>query len=351
MAEKGKSVIMGVDTHKEVHVVALVSEQGVKLDHKAFEADALGYREALKWARAFGKPLRVGIEATGSYGKGICTYFQKEGVKTYDVYAPDKQERRRRGKNDIEDAYQAAEAALTYNRCAQAKQNSDLLDIARLTESAYELAVKQRTASINALKAAIITLPEKMRARLKGLSTSELVKVCVAFRASSDGTYEAELKVILRHHAKRIQALKKEAADLEKSIKRYANVLAPETMSLLGVGCHGAVKLLCAAGQNIDRMKGEASFSMLCGTSPVPVSSGNNNHHRLNIGGNRQANSALYTMAIIRIRRCEKTRNFVERKMAEGKSKKDALRILKRYLAREVFGMLKADLAKFEYAV
>jgi transposase len=346
MAQKDRVVIMGADTHKRFHTVAVISETGEELDSKSFDADASGYRKALRWARRLGRVSRAGVEATGSYGAGLSAYLKAEGVETLDVYAPDKRRRRLIGKDNEKDAFQAAQAALSRTRCATAKDRGGEAEALRLMESAYGQLVKQRTAAINALKAALVVLPDRMRARLEGLSTAALVRTCAAFRAAKDlKGLENGAKTALRSLARTVSALDKEIAVLDKEIGNYARALLPNTLALYGVGRHGAVKFLNAAGKNIGRIKGEASFSMLCGASPVPASTGDACRYRLNRGGDRQANSALYVMALNRIRACERTQAFIAKKMGEGKSKRDAVRALKRYLAREVYAALMGDLA------
>jgi len=350
MPEKHQDVIVGADTHKHFHVITVVSKFGERLAFQHFDANAQGYAQAFEWACSFGTVLRAGVESTGSYGAGLCSYFKDKSIEVLDVYKPDKQARRLRGKNDIEDSFQAAEAALSRNRCAIAKDKCAQLEAARLIEGTYEQAVRHRTAAMNLLRANITTLPAKMRDRLENMSRSELIKTCCNFRVSATLSPEDGIKLALRSCAKRIQALDKETADLEKQIECYAKKLAPQTLSLLGIGCHGAIRLLCTVGKNIERIKSEAAFSMLCGVSPIPASSGDKIHLRLNPGGDRKANCVLHTMALSRIRTCEKTQAFIERKTSGRKTKKDAIRALKRYLAREVFCVLKADLASWEFA-
>jgi transposase len=345
MAENDTFVIVGVDTHKKTHVVAIISETGQRMASWRFDAGAQGYRQTLEQIYKYGRPLRAGIEATGSYGAGLCEFLREHGIMCLDVYAPNRQERRRKGKDDTADAYQAAFAALSYERCAIAKQRDGDVKAAQLLETTYSQAVKQRTASINALKAALVSLDGPLRERLEKLSTTELVRTCAAFRISKgDLGHEAGVRTALRALASRIRSLDKEISSLHKDIERFALKLVPATMALFGIGCHGAIRLLCAAGQNIDRMKSEAAFSMLCGASPVPASTGDVYHNRLNRGGDRKANCVLYFMAITRMRNCARTQDFIEKKMSEGKSKKDAIRALKRYLARTVFNTLTQDL-------
>jgi len=346
MAERTERVIVGIDTHKTFHTIAVIGETGQEIEVRDFPADNAGYKNALAWAGSFGEVLRAGIEGVGCYGAGVFIFFRECGIEVYDVYKSDKQQRRRRGKNNELDAFEAAAAALSLKRCVTAKEKGELLQSLQLLKTTYEQAVKQRTASINALKADIVKLPDEMRRSLEGLSSDELVKTCSSFRVSKDAlSLEAGAKKALRSLAKRIQGLKQEAKELDLEIKRYARMLAPNTMALPGVAHHGATTFLCAAGQNIGRFKNESSFSMLCGTSPIPASTGDKHHFRLNRGGDRKANCALHTMALTRMKNCEKTQAYISKKMSENKTKKDAVRCLKRYLSREVFWSLKADIA------
>lgn len=237
----------------------------------------------------------------------------------------------------------AARSALSLQRCALAKQSNPSLEAARLLEVTYQSAVKQRTATVNALKQALLTLPPELKNRLVSLPTKALIETCANFKTSRGA--HTQSKIALKSLAKRIQALSEEAKTLEKEIELLAKELVPNTLALSGIGIHGAIKLLSTTGQNIDRFRGEASFAKMCGVSPIPVSSGNTHRHRLNRGGSRQANSVIHIMAIARKKHCQKTKDFIVRKTTEGKSNREATRALKRYLAREVFGALKADLA------
>ena len=348
MAETKTSVIIGVDTHKRTHTVAAISVTGERLDYAVFDACADGYRQALKWAQSFGTVLRAGIESTGHYGAGLCFSLKASGIEVYDVYAPDKKRRRLHGKEDHEDAFQAAQAALSLTRCAVAKDKNEVIEAAVELENAYRLACRQRTACLNALKASIIKLPDHMRRRLEGKTDHDLIKTCSSLRAGTGNTgLPIGTVLALKHYARSVKSLGDDMKDLEREITRYAEAFAPNTLALAGIGCHGAITLLGVAGLNIDRMRNDAAFAMLCGVSPIPVSSGNRHHHRLNRGGNRRANSVLHIMAVTRIRLFPETRAFIDKKMSEGKSKSDGIRALKRYLARETLGALRADFALF----
>jgi transposase len=352
MTEFKTRIIVGADTHKLTHTVAVLLETGTKLGAKEFLADRSGYEDAHKWVLSFGTPARAGIESTGSYGRGLSDYFKEVGIPVLDVYAPDKSQRRLKGKDDTLDAYQAAEAALAMTRCAQAKDVAKESEALLYLETAYKLAVKQRTGCINALRAAIIKCPDALRKELEAKTITDLLRTCASYRLTNKDVKSGQgIKLALKSYARQIKFLNEETSTLDKQIKGLVQVLLPKTVGLAGVGHHGAATLLQAAGSNIERIKNERAFAMLCGVSPIPVSSGNNTHYRLNRGGNRPANSAIHIMAITRIRYQEETRDYISKKMSQGKTKKGAIRSLKRYLAREVYGSLKADLTELGLVV
>lgn len=305
MAEGNRVVTVGVDTHKDAHVAAALDASGALLGTASFPADARGYASMVAWMRAFGRVEAAGVEGTGGYGAGLARALDAAGVRVLEVSAPDRSERRRRGKSDGIDAEQAA---------------------------------------LNALQAQVVALPEEARAPLRGKGSSELVRACASMRPGAGSSPETLAKVALRSLARRARMLDEEAKGLEAEIDALTKALAPSTRSLLGAGPHVAARLLLAAGANVSRLRSEASFSMLCGASPVPVSSGRADRHRLSRAGDRRANSALYTMAITRMAHDGRTRSYVARRMSEGKTKKDAIRCLKRYIAREAYRALAQDM-------
>lgn len=345
MAEADRDAILGAGAHKRTHAVAVVDGTGRGLAVRRFEANASGYAQALRRSRAFGSVVRAGAEPTGAYGRGLRACLAKSGIGVLDVYAPDGKRRRLGGEDDAKDARQAAQAALSRTRCAKAKEDDGALEAALALENAHRLAARWRTAAMNALEANVVELEDSARRRLEALSNADLARTCAAFRLPAAGAdLSSGAKPALKRYAKQIQSFNKSIEELDGQLERYAHALALRTIQLAGIGRHGAVALLGAAGANIDRLEGEGSFSMLCGTSPVPASRGDAYRRRLDKGGNRRANGAIHIMAIARMRRCERTRAFVAKKMSEGKSRKDAFRALKRYLSREVHGALRADL-------
>jgi transposase len=348
MAGKGTVVIGGADTHKDLHLVAALTQTGERIGCKAFPTNTKGYKDAIKWLCSLGELTRVGIEGSGSYGAGLCRYVKGANITVLEVTGPDKARRRLAGKYDEEDAYQAAEAALSGVRCKPAKDRTSDVEALRPLRVAYDGAVKARTAALNNLDALVIGAEDNLRRRLRDMGGMTRAKTCASLRVCEKNTSsKAKAEVLaIRSIAKRVISLDQEAKALHSEIEALCKGIAPETMALKGIGAHCASKLLLAAGGNIERMEGEAGFSMLCGASPLKASSGkDNNRHRINHGGDRQANSALYTIVIYRMGKDERTKDYVKRRTAEGKSKKDIIRCLKRYVAREVYNTLKADLS------
>jgi transposase len=339
MAKNDTVVIGGADTHKDSFHMAAIDGQGRRLGCRPYAASASGYKEAIKWLRSLGELTQVGIECTGSYGVGLTSAVRKVGIKVLEVYWPDRQERRRRGRDDEIDAYAAASSALSGQRCCPAKATSDTLDGMRALKCAHDSCVKAQTAAKNSLQGMVVACDESLRASLRGLRTDALVKKCAAFHADGDA-----IKGALRSVARRIACLEKERAALDAELDRLTGLLLPKTRAVPGVGPQVGARLALAAGADPTRLGAESSFAALCGTSPVPASSGKTEQMRLSRGGNRRANSALHMMACARIKRGGPDREFYERKIAEGKGSMGALRCAKRYAARKVFKPLCDDL-------
>jgi len=190
------------------------------------------------------------------------------------------------------------------------------------------------------------TAPERTRAELEALAPARLIDVCAALRPDRVRLEDPvqSSKLALRTLARRIEALDAEIRELDSVLGRVVREVAPATISLLGIGVDHAGQLLVTAGQNPDRLHSEAAFARLCGAAPMPASSGRTSRHRLSRGGDRQANRALHMAVVVRMGRCPRTKGYVDRRVGEGLSKPEIMRCLKRYLAREVYHALKADL-------
>jgi transposase len=330
-------VTVGVDTHADRHVAVAVDELGRRLGELEFAAAGAGYRELLGWARRLGVPERFGVEGTGSYGAGLARYLRRQGMAVVEVNRPDRATRRRLGKSDPIDAEAAARAVLAGTATGIPKAGDDRVEMIRLLKLTRDSAVKSRTAAINQIRGILVTAPAELRESLAGLPTGALLDRCAGLRPGQLTTPTAAAKSALRALARRAAALRAEAAGILRQLDALTKAAAPRPRGLYGIGPDGAAALLTAAGDNPERIRSEASFAALCGTNPIPASSGKTHRHRLNRGGNRQANAALHRAVITRLRRHPPTTAYLDRRLAEPMTKTEILRCLKRYLAREVY--------------
>ena len=331
----------GVDTHLEVHVAVVVDDVGRVLDTQDFAADMRGYRALARWMRSFGQLDRVGVEGTGAYGAGLARYLVAEGVTVVEVIRPNRQARRRRGKSDPADAEAAARAALNGEASGQPKAGTGVVVSIRALQVARRGAVKAATAALNQLKDLVVTAPDEIRERLRGLSNAERAELAARFRIRSLDHPTEVTKMAMRAVARRYLALQDEIARLDTALADLIPEAAPEAfLAKQGVGPQVAATILTTVGGNPDRLRSEASFAALCGASPVDASSGKQIRHRLNRGGDRQANSALWRIVFTRMTFDPRTKAYVERRTKEGKTEKEIIRCLKRYVAREIYRSL-----------
>jgi transposase len=338
--DAGEEVILGVDTHKDMHAAVVISLLGVVLGRRSFPTTAGGYESLLGWARGFGAPHRAGVECTGSYGKALTRYLRARGVVVIEVNKPDRAVRRRRGKTDTIDAEAAARAVLSGQATATAKTSDGQVEMLRLFKLAKSSAIKSRTQTINQLKSVVVGADPALRDELAGLSTKALVRHCARLTIPTMTDLDGATRYTLRLLAQRIQALSAEIGELDGKLAHAVHRHAPMLLAQVGIGPDCATELLIAAGDNPERLHSEASFASLCGASPVEASSGKTERHRLNRGGDRQANCALHTIVLSRLRWDQRTRDYVDRRVAEGKTRREAIRCLKRYVAREIYHLI-----------
>ena len=334
-------VILGVDTHKDSHVGAVITTLGVLVASEAFPATAVGYRQLLTWARSLGPLRRAGVEGSGSYGAALTRHLRGAGIKVIEVNFPDKATRRRRGKTDAIDAEAAAQAVLSGRASATAKASDGPVEMIRMFKLAKASALKSRTQAINQLKAVLVCADPALRESLAGLGPCTLVRRCADLDPATPNDVVSAAVYTLRRLAQRILHLTEEIRDLEKRITAAVNTHNPQLLERHGIGQDSAAAMLIAAGDNPDRLNSEGSFAALCGVSPVDASSGKTKRRRLNRGGDRQANAALYRIVLTRLRWDADTRAYVQRRLAEGKTQREAIRCLKRYVAREVYTALR----------
>ena len=336
-------VIGGVDTHKDVHVAAVLDELGRLLATATFATTTVGYRDLYRWLCRHGEILAVGVEGTGSWGAGLSRHLRARAVNVIEVNRTNRQTRRRKGKSDTVDAEAAARAVLAGDATAIPKAGDGPIEALRQLRLARNGAMKARTAAANQLHSLTDTAPDELRAKLRGLTTLQRAKTCARLRSAELMTPAGAAKRALRSVASRWLDLHLEVRELNQAIKHILDEIAAPLLQRRGLGYETVGALLCAAGDNPERLNTEASFAALCGTSPVRVSSGKTNRHRLNRAGDRHANSALWTVVMVRMRSNHApTIAYIERRTTNGLSKRETMRCLKRYVAREIYNDIRA---------
>jgi transposase len=330
----------GVDTHLEVHVAHANDQLGRPLATLQIPTTPAGYQQLLAWAHELGEPVAWGVEGTGSYGAALARFLAANAQVVVEVNRTDRQARRLKGKSDPLDARAAAKAVQAGEVTVLPKAGTGQVEMIRCLRVARATAMRARTQTINALKGLLVTAPTELREQLRGRSVTRLVQAAAALEPGPLTSPLAAAAFALGSLARRHQALTAEIHSLTGELERLVATTAPALVARFGIGSDSAGALLVAAGDNPDRLPSEAAFSMLCGASPIQASSGKTRRHRLNRGGDRQANAALYRIVVARLRHDEKSQRYVARRISQGKSKKEAIRCLKRYVAREVFAVL-----------
>jgi transposase len=333
----------GVDTHLDVHVAAAVDSIGGLLAVESFPTTPAGYHALASWLESFGPIERVGVEGTGTYGAGLARHLAAAGIAVIEVDRPNRQERRRNGKSDELDAIEAARAALSGRATGQAKGGIGNVEALRALLVAKRSARSIRIRTTGQLRHLVITAPDDLRERLSGLTTTALIAEAAALRArpGSDPVRYATKTAIITL-ARRVQAINAEITVLDRHINTLVRATAPGLLEVYGVGADTAAILLVAAGDNAERIRSEAAWAHLCGVAPIPAGSGKTNgRHRLNQGGNRQANHALWRIVLTRLGQREpRSVAYMQRRLAEGRTKPEIIRALKRYVAREIYQQL-----------
>jgi transposase len=351
MTSETTDVIGGIDTHKHTHYGAVIDDQGRLLGHHQFPATDRGYAALLAWMKSYGRIRAIGVESTGSFGATLTRSLTAAGEQVIEVNRPNRLARRMDGKSDRLDAEHIARAVLGQTSTAIPKSKSGMVEVIRTLRVTRGSAVKARTQAFNNLFGVMIGAPSPLRDELVGLTKRTLVNRCLRLRPETDDLVTlrtdperllmAGIKTALRELARRWKALDAEIKTLNQQIEALVQLAAPGLVELFGVGVELAGQFLVTAGDNPERIRNEAAFAKLCGVAPQPASSGRTTgRHRLSRGGDRAANSALYIVAIVRMRHHKATRTYVERRTAEGLSKREIIRCLKRYIAREIHAKL-----------
>jgi len=344
-------VIGGVDTHKHTHYAAVIDENGRLLGHREFPANEDGYSTLLEWMRSHGRIVSIGVESTGNFGASLTRFLTARGAEVVEVNKPNHRARYLDGKSDRLDAEQIARSVLAGTGTATPKSKSGAIEVIRALRVARASAVRSRTQAFNNLFGTMVSAPSLVRDDLIDLTKRTLVNRCLALEPETGNLLElidnperlviAGIQTALRDLARRWKLLDAEVKELSAQITALVEHVAPDLVELFGVSAELAGQFLVTVGDNAERIRNEAAFAKLCGVSPKPASSGQTSgRHRLNRGGDRAANSALYMVTLVRLRHHEPTRAYVERRTAEGLSKREIIRCLKRFIAREVFAAL-----------
>ncbi|GAA1848527.1 IS110 family transposase [Brevibacterium marinum] len=330
------NVYAGIDTHQNTNHVGIINEVGKKLGDQEFPTTGIGYQSLLDFVLTFGTIIAIGIEGTASYGAGITAYLRTHNITVKEVIRPNRQTRRG-GKSDPIDAYSAAKTvAADADDLPVPKLLGGAIDGIRMLLKARTTAIKARTAATTQIIHFLTTAPAAVREQYAGLNSDDLHAALLATPPAADD----HLEIVLHRLARRIEFLTDEIDTAYDQLAALTKDIAPALAAAKGIGPVSAAKLLVTAGENPERITSKAAFAALCGASPLQASSGKTNRHRLNRGGDRQANSALYDIVKVRMARDPRTKRYVARRTAEGKSKKEIMRCLKRYVANEVYSLI-----------
>jgi transposase len=342
------SNVGGADTHADTIHVALITSIGQALADAEFPTTSQGYRDAVVFLTSHGPIDQVGIEGTSSYGAGFSRVVAAAGIGVIEINRTNRAARRRHGKSDPLDAYQAARAVLSGDASSAPKNAS--VDAIRSLHNTRRSGVKARTATMNQITAMLVTAPDPIRSKYRALQAQSLVTALTRCRPTTTDPLNLAVLTALKTLAERHQFLTAQNNELTTMIDTLVTEANPALRSAYGVGPDTGAQLLITAGANPDRLRSEAAFAALCGACPVPASSGKTTRHRLSRGGDRNANNALYRIALVRMSSHPRTREYVARQVAAGRSKPEIIRLLKRAIAREIFRLLTNTVAVPEYA-
>ena len=338
--------VIGVDTHRDEHALAVVAcPSGGRLAEALIGADERGYAAALALAAEQAPGRRAwAIEGTGSYGKGLARYLAEQGERVCELERPRRAGRRGRAKSDRLDALRAARWLIGEERPASPRAAGER-EALRVLLQVRASAVSARKVALSQLRALLVTCPEPLRAELRSLTRARLLARCRSLAPEPERDPElAATKLALGVLARRIEALSAEAGELERQLLALERKLAPALLAERGIGPVGAAQTLVSWSHR-GRFRSEAAFARLAGAPPIPASSGQTVRHRLDRGGDRRLNSVLHQIVVSRRKHDPETIAYIERRRGEGKTEREAIRCLKRYLARRLFRLLESSVA------
>lgn len=331
-------VVAGIDTHENTHTIALLDRVGAPVATATHHADSDGYRRTVDFIRSHGACAAVGVEGTNSYGAGLRKHLQSQGMLVFEVLRPKRQVRRMDGKSDPIDAVEAARAVLAGRGLSTPKDGDGHAEALRFLDAARTQLVRAMTALSNSAGDMLITAPEAFRSRWRHGRAADALKRIASTTATGSGIVETSLMAALKVMGRQYRELERHADELERRMREILDEHAPAVLAIYGAGTITAARLVATAGDNPGRIRSEAAFAKLCGACPIPASSGKTNRHRLNRGGDRNANSALHRIALVRMSHPHpRTKAYIERKRGQGMSTKEILRCIKRAICREAY--------------
>jgi transposase len=329
-------IAVGVDTHKHWHVAVALDALGELLGEIVIAATAAGYGELVAWLSGLDGEVVVGIEGAGSYGAGLCQHLRDAGVAVVEVERPRRRDRRA-GKSDQIDALLAARRVLAGDGLSTPRAAGSRAALSVLLV-AYRSCVDERTRLLNQLQRLHVTAPAALRERIGQGNGARLADRLARMRDRPDaGRHEQTMLTVLRDLARRARHLDAQASHYRGEITALVRDLNPTLMDEPGVGPISAAKLLVC---DPARFRNEAAFARCNGTAPIPASSGQTIRHRLSRGGDRQANNAIHTIAMNRAVNHPESRAYLERRIRQGKTHRDAMRALKRQISRRIYRRL-----------
>lgn len=342
IVESTRPVTGGVDTHLDTHVVAALDANGGVLGVESFPASRAGYASLSSWLAGFGPVERVGVEGTGAYGAGLARHLRGCGLEVIEVDRPNRQLRRAQGKSDSLDAIEAARAVLSGRATGVAKTADGNVEAMRALLVAKRSGREARITCLNQIRHLGVTAPEELRERFKSTPRTALAAQAAALRPRPDrDAVIYATKLAMRSLGRRVLSIDDEIVRLDAALAELVTATAPGLVGLYGVGVDTAAILCVAAGDNPQRVHSEAAWAHLCGVAPLEATSGKvTRRHRLNRGGNRQANHALWRIVFTRLGSDPRTRTYVARRLDDGLSRPEIIRSLKRYVARETYRQL-----------
>lgn len=337
-----RRIVAGADTHAQTHHIAVLdATTGVLLSDRQFPATTAGYRQVIEFVTGLGGVVRFGIEGTNSYGAGLTRHLLGAGFDVREVIRPNRAARRLKGKSDPLDAISAARTALADDTLPLPKSGDGPVESIRALTIVRDSAVKARANVLRQIHMILVSAPAELREKLTRLREAQLLETLKRSRPGDPCTgVEQATATALRHLARRHAHLTAEIDETTDQMRVLVQDTAPALLATHGVGVVTAAQLLITAGDNPQRITSKAAFASLTGVAPIPASSGKSNRHRLNRGGDRRANWAIHTIALVRMSHDPRTKAYITKKQAEGKSKLEAIRCLKRHIANELFTLI-----------